>query len=111
MRSLRKFFFLSVLLLLVCSASCFSEVVLTDEEAEQLMTEIRKSKESAESVEMRSMRLEEQLKKYEMMQDELQTMQDEQSQFYKQQWIEARSDKRLTIAVSLLLILLIILLV
>ena len=49
-RKLKTFLLLSVLVSLLSVSPCFSEVVLTDEEAEQMLQEMEESKKELENV-------------------------------------------------------------
>lgn len=105
-RRLRKLCFLLVLGLLVFSQLCYSDVVLTDEEAQELLIEIQKSKTYSNSVMENSLTLEQQLQQYEKMHEKLEAMQREQNQFYRTQSIEAQKSKTgAYIALTVLLVL------
>lgn len=109
-RRLKKLSFIFVLLLSVSFLPCFSEVVLTYEEAQELLTEIQKSKEEMKNAGTSSSKLQTELNQYIQMQNELSNMQKEQNQFYKEQYLEARKDRNGAIAISALIVILLLIL-
>lgn len=92
-RKSRMFLLLSVLASLLLVSPCFSEVVLTDEEAEEMLSEMEQSR--AELTELREMS--------ENLQTELDALKatsTEQNQYYEERLREARRAKAVPWAVA-----------
>lgn len=85
LKKLRKSLLFWVLVLFLLPSHCFSEVVLTDEEAKEMLQEMEASEEELTKVRKHSDYLEKKL-------TSLENISKEQSQFYEEQLSEAKKD-------------------